>query len=339
MTLAGRSEDKARAVADRISRRNGARVTGMRLDLGEPDHIRDCPANQDIVMVTCELPEGALAHLIDACIRRGSDYVDIVPASGKAALFAQYREAIERSASRFVLDAGADPGLLNWLTRYIAGKRRTPQSLTLYARYRSTDIGWDGAGDILRGASSQGWIYDDGWRRASWWDVKYPNFGSGLGRSLAVPIVLDELQTLPRELGLRKLRLYHAGLNPVTDLMMLLERSVPGRLWSFKTRQSLFFKAMKRFTRSGSGLALLAEAENEQGVVGCGLWHSDLYQATAVPAVSIAAGLSQTPGLEAGFGYLGDWADRVAGFENELERGGFRIHWKRPQAVDNANES
>lgn len=96
---------------------------------------------------------------------------------------------------------------------------------------------------------------------------------------------------------------------------------------------------MKRFTRSGSGLALLAEAENEQGVVGCGLWHPDLYQATAVPAVSIAAGLSRNPGLEAGFGYLGDWADRVPGFENELERGGFRIHWKGPQAVDNANES
>lgn len=337
VTLAGRSEDKARAAASRISRRTGGRVMGVRLDLGEPDHIRGCATNQSIVMVACELSAGALAHLIEACLREGSDYVDIVPQSSKAAVFARYRDAIEASTSRFVLDAGADPGLPNWLTRYVVRQATDPMSVTLWGRYRSTGIGWDGAGDILRGASSQGWLYDDGWRRAPWWDMTYPNFGGGLGRSLAVPIVLDELQALPGDLGLRHFQFYHAGLNPVTDLMMLLEGAALRRFWSFQTRQRLFFRAMKRFTRPGFGLALAAEAGSNQVDVRCELWHPDLYEATAVPPVSIAVALTQNPDLKAGFDYLGYWADRVGGFRDALEQDGFRIHLSRPHTGHEAD--
>lgn len=68
----------------------------------------------------------------------------------------------------------------------------------MYGRYRSTDIGWVGAADILNAAETPGWQYNGGWTRSRFWDVRYRRFEGGLGSSIFVPVFLDEIQALPQ---------------------------------------------------------------------------------------------------------------------------------------------
>ena len=326
ITLAGRSPGKARVVADKLGSETGATFSVLEVDLGQPEQVERCVEGHNMVLIACELPFVAIAPLILSCVNAEADYVDIVPQSGKASVFSSYQGTIAAGTSRFVLEAGADPGLPNWLARMAVQGMDSVERLLLFGRYRSSDIGWDGAGDILRSAGAQGWIYSGQWCRARPWDLRLPRFEAGLGRSLAVPIYLDDLSPLPEELGVRELRCYHAGLNPVTDALMLLE-SLGVLSWcSFTTRQRLFHWALKRFTRAPSGLSLSAEVCRDGRCERVSLCHSDLYEATAIPAVTIARFLHEDDSLAAGYDYFGDWASRFPGFAGVLEEGGFRIN-------------
>lgn len=331
ITLAGRSLEKGRDRAARLQALPGNRADfdTLVVDLSEAETAADCPKGYDLLMVACPLSDSGLSALIEGCIRYGTDFIDLVPMAAKARVFSEWADAIRTGTSRFVLDAGAIPGLPGWLVRDVTSEHPDADTLRLWGRYRSDRIGWDGVGDILDESDNQGWRYQRKWRKAPWWDVRMRRFPGGLGRGVCVPIYLQELSELPEQLGLERFSFYHAGLNPATDALMTLERLAMLSMVRPVTRQSLFFHAMRRFSRPPFGLALVAELEQGGEILEIELWHRDLYQATAVPAALMAGMLLRAPTLYPNYGHLGFWATQHPDFSGALESYGFHFNEKR----------
>lgn len=327
ITLAGRSPDKGRESAACLQALPGnhAYFHALTIDLSTIEAAAGCPKGYDLVIVACPLSDRGLGALIEGCIRHSTDFIDLAPMAAKARIFAEWADTIKSGTSRFILDAGANPGLPGWLVRYATSRHLAANSLKLWGRYRSDQIGWDGVGDILGEVGNQGWRYQGGWQKVSWWDMRTRRFPGGLGRGICVPIHLQELNELPEQLGLERFSFYHAGLNPVTDTLMTLERFGLLNLLPPCTRQSLFFHAMRRFSHPPFGLALVAELEYDGQAPEIALWHKDLYQATAVPAALMARMLLRDPTLRPNYGYLGFWAMQHPDFSTALKTHGFHL--------------
>lgn len=327
ITLAGRSPDKGQDSAARLQALPGnqADFHALMIDLSKAETAAECPKGYDLLIVACPLSDRSLSVLIESCIRYGTDFIDLAPMAAKARLFSERAEIIKAGTSRFVLDAGANPGLPGWLVRHVASRHPEANTLRLWGRYRSDQIGWDGVGDILGEVGNQGWRYRRGWRKVPWWDMRTRRFPGGLGRGICVPIHLQELNELPEQLGLERFSFYHAGLNPVTDTLMTLERFGLLNLLHPSTRQSLFFHAMRRFSHPPFGLALVAELEYDGQALEMALWHKDLYQATAVPAALMTRMLLSNPALRSNYGHLGFWAMQHPDFSTALKKHGFHF--------------
>lgn len=326
ITIAGRSILKAQACAEELYKEapKGIDFLAASVDVTDRQQVTRACEGQGLIVIACETSPASLENLVRACVLNGSDYVDIAPDSRKLSVFKSLATLIEAGRSRFVLDAGADPGLPGWLAQWLSQQAPEPlDQIQLFARYRSDEIGWSGVADILSASDSQGWIYDGHWQRSSLWDYKWKRFQGGLGRSLCVPIRLDELESLPEKLGLHTFKCYHAGLNPITDALMMLEGTSLARIIPFETRQSMFFGALKRFTSRPFGLSVEAVGRGAGRLFRAAIGHADLYAATAIPAAVMSEFLlndtSQSPGL----GYLGDWASVHPAFLDELCEEGF----------------
>ena len=326
IVLAGRSLEKGRKRAEKLDREAGAtgRFSARSVDVADAEQTRQCPHGQNVVIVACGLSVSAIESLVQGCIANRADYIDITPNPRKLEIFQSMRTRIEASDSRFVLDAGADPGLPGWLARWLCqASTGTVTDIKMYGRYRSADIGWGGVADILTAAESQGWKYNGGWTQSRVWDVRYRRFEGGLGSSICVPVFLDELQALPQELSLERFSFYHAGLNPVTDALMTFERTGILGCFSFESRQRAFYSALQRFTKKPFGLVLTAESRADGASRRISIGHSDLYRATAIPAAILCTSLMEAAGMRPGYGYLGEWASQDKRFPDKLQEEGF----------------
>lgn len=326
ITLAGRSLEKGCKRAEQLNREAGApgRFGAMSIDLADAEQARQCPHGHDIVIVACELSLSTIENLINGCIANEADYLDINPNSRKIRVFRRMGKQIQASGSRFVLDAGADPGLPGWLARWLSqSAEERVQGITMYGRYRSTDIGWGGVADLLSVSENQGWKYDCGWKKSGFWDMRIRKFERGLGTSLCIPVFLDELETLPRELSLSYFSFYHAGLNPVTDALMTLERTGIRGWFSLESRQRAFYSALQRFTKKRFGLSLTAESRGHGVSRRISIGHPDLYRATAIPAAILCEYLLGDASIRPGYGYLGEWASQDLEFLHKLKAEGF----------------
>jgi|GEM_PF-2370423 hypothetical protein len=326
IVLAGRSLEKGRKRAEQLDREAGVtgRFSARSMDMADAAQARQCSLEQDVVIVACDLSVSAIENMVQGCIANRADYIDITPNPRKLEVFQDMRTLIETSDSRFILDAGADPGLPGWLARWLCkASPGTVKDIKMYGRYRSIDIGWGGVADILNAADSQGWKYNGGWTRSRFWDVRYRRFEGGLGSSICIPVFLDELQALPQELSLECFSFYHAGLNPVTDMLMTFERTEISRCLSFQFRQKAFHAALQHFTKKPFGLALTAESRGDRASRRVSIGHHDLYRATAIPAAIICDSLMKDSGMRPGYGYLGEWAGQDKGFLDKLLEEGF----------------
>ena len=326
ITLAGRSIVKAQQMVIRLESDAGfqANLRAELVDVSDEAQARQCSEGQDVVVVACDISSASIENLAKGCLTNKADYIDITPHPYKLPVFKKMRDLIEASESRFVLDAGADPGLPGWLARWLderaAGNLR---EVVMYGRYRSTDIGLGGVADIIRASDRQGWIYDRSWRKSQFWNLRFKLFKGGFGTSLCVPVLLDELEFIPHELLLEKLRFYHAGLNPITNTLMMLEKAGVLDRIPFGFRQNAFYKALMTFTGRPFGLSLSAESLGSEPNRQVWIGHPDLYLATAIPAAIMCKLLVAKTNLVPGYGYLGQWAIQHKEFLAELQNEGY----------------
>lgn len=263
----------------------------------------------DLVILCAPMALAALDAFIDAALAANIDAVELSPIPGKQALFEQRSNEIHRSRCRFVLDAGADPGLPGWAARQVLAPVEAPKAVEVYARYRDTDLGEGGAADILREAAEDPMLYRDGWRKAGPFDWRLPAFPGELGRSLSIPLRLPELTSLPEDYGLDFLALFHAGINPVCDAVALGARIGLDRWIGNSRLQRWFSGAARRFTFGTKGLGIVAKATGSTGEKRLHLSHGDVYEATAAVAGLAALGLATSERGRGQWGFVGEWLD------------------------------
>lgn len=92
-----------------------SRFSARSIDVADAAQAMQCSHKQDVVIVACDLSVSALENMVQGCIANRADYIDIKPNPRKIKRFEGMRTLIESSDSRFILDAGADPGLPGWL--------------------------------------------------------------------------------------------------------------------------------------------------------------------------------------------------------------------------------
>ena len=185
------------------------------------------------------------------------------------------------------IDSDLERGLVGAALGYGAA-----EAVELAARYRAPQVGRAGLADILDAVTDAAWVYADGWRRAGLFAVRRRAWPGGLGTSLAMPVYLPELDALRARHRLRRLALWHGGLNGVADIVVSMRR-VLGRLFPRAVGIAALEAAMRRTNPPPYGLGISGIATGQGRQVEALLSHADAYAATARIAAWCAEDLAR----------------------------------------------
>lgn len=293
VTIAGRSAEKADDAARDLARRDAAgQVTSTRAEADEGDGLAALLSGHDVVIHAAPLDGAASRALVAALTGTGGRLVLLSHDAAVIADLQAARAALDRAGAQVIVDAGADPGLPGLVGHLAAEAHGAAEAVEIAARYRAPEVGRAGLADILDGATEAAWVYEDGWRRAGLLTVRRQAWPGGLGTSLAIPVYLPELDALRARHRLRRLALWHGGLNGVADIVVSLRR-VLGRLFPRAVGLAALDAAMRRANPPpyGLGISGIATGQGRQSEVL--LSHADVYEATVRIAVWCAEALAR----------------------------------------------
>ena len=281
VTIAGRSSEKAgKAAKDLAGRDRTGRLVSERAGADDGDALGSLLSSHDVVIHAAPLDSVAARTMCEALSRVGGRMVLVSHDPDAIAGLQAARPKLEQAGAKVIVDAGADPGLPGLVGHLAAETHGAAEGVEISARYRAPEVGRAGLADILDSATDAAWVYADGWRRAGLFEVRRRAWPGGLGASLAMPVYLPELDVLRRRHGLRRLALWHGGLNGPADLVVSMRR-VLGRMFPREVSLAAL-KATMRFANPppyGLGISAVAAGQGRQSEVL--LSHSDVYEATA----------------------------------------------------------
>ena len=239
------------------------------------------------------------ASLIEACLERRADWIDMQMTNELLRPPTELRAKIERAGCCFVIQAGFHPGVLAALVRYAAQQMDVMESAIVSSViHDKTGLPFtSGVAELVesfRDYKSE--MYKDGhWQKLKYADYPKIEFEYGFGKLLTYPVDMPELRRLPELLpDLKNTGFFVTGFNwfadyLVTPLMMLSSNIVPrqtapplGRLLSWST---------KKFARPPYGTVVQVDAEGQREGRSVrfrlSLFHEDAYVLTAVPTVAM----------------------------------------------------
>lgn len=275
------------------------------------------------------------ASMIQACLERGADWIDMQMTNELLNPPTELRAKIERAGCRFVIQAGFHPGILAALVRHAAQQMDTIDSAIVASVIRDEGgvpftSGFTELVESLRDYKSE--MYKDGrWQKLDYAAYPTVEFEYGFGELRAYPVEMPELRRLPELLpDLKNTGFFVAGFNWVADylvtpLIMLRSRIAPrqpaswlGRLLSWSTRA---------FARPPYGTVVQVEADgqcDEQPArFRLSMFHEDAYALTAVPTVAMIKQMLRDQ-LQPGIRLMGLCCDPVRLF-SDIERMGISI--------------
>lgn len=295
LILAGHSDSKAKRAADRLNKEfAGNRVQPMQVDATDAKALREAFACCDTV-VTC-VPVTALGiggGVVQAAFDAGINYVDITLDENKQRLLQQLGERIKRSGRYFMTEAGFMPGLPSMMAFLAAERLDQLRSLKFGMLEREKTGSYGSAADLLIYAADPAYVYkESAWRRAPITASARIDFGPELGEQTCYPMNLYELSSLPESLGLQEAAFYAAGMNPVTDFVMLFW-VIAGLYkydWSLRLGAKLGIWTVKQFTKPPYTTTILLDAQGQVNhhseTIKIVISHDDGYEATAIAAVA-----------------------------------------------------
>lgn len=280
-----------------------------------------------LVNATAAGPHNAM--LIQACIERQADWIDMQMTNELLKPPPELLKKIERAGCRFVIQAGFHPGILAALVRYAAQQMDIMESAIVGSVIRDKTglpftSGVTELVESLRDYKSE--MYRDGhWQKLKYADYPTIEFEYNFGNLLTYPVDLPEIRRLPEQLpDLEKTGFFVAGFNwfadyLVTPLIMLSSHILPRQSASLLGRL-LSWSTMK-FTKPPYGTVVQIDAEGQhdgQPVrFRLALFHDDAYVLTAASAVAMIRQLLQRK-VEPGIHLMGlccDPAELVADIE------------------------
>lgn len=295
VTVAGRTGSSARAVADELTDHGAdhgsTRVSAEEVDATDRESLVDCFAAHDLAVVAVPL-RGRAGPVVEALVETGVDSVDLVPDESKADALERVADRIESQGQRVLTQAGVVPGCPGVVARAAADRLDSVTRIELRS-LMNDDVPEGGAYDIVASTGESAGLYRQGrWRPATVLDSRWLDFGPRFGTRLAVPTTLDELRALPDRLDCEELSAYQAGINPGVDALFLLWGALGLARWE-RGRDlgaTLFVRLNRLFGRPPYGLAVSARAdgtrEDRPATASVRIEHTDLYDATAIPAVA-----------------------------------------------------
>jgi hypothetical protein len=293
--LAGHNDLKAQKAASLLNTEFvGNRVQSMRVDASDSEALRNAFKCCDTV-ISC-VPITALGiggGVVQAAFDAGINYVDITLDEDKQQLLQQLGERIKRSGRYFITEAGFMPGLPSMMAYLAAERLDKLQSLKFGMLEKEKTGSYGSAADLLIYAADPAYIYKEGtWRKAPITASARIDFGPEFGKQTCYPMNLYELRSLPEDLDLQEAGFYAAGMNPITDFVMLFWM-ISGLYkydWSLRLGAKFGIWTVKKFTKPPFTTTILLDAKSEVNhhneTLKIVISHDDGYEATAIAAVA-----------------------------------------------------
>ena len=299
-------------------------IRAVEADTDKPDELSNVAMGINLMIVCIPLRKESTINLIKAILQsNNAHYIDLSPGIGKYDAFAEAAGEIKKRRNLFILDAGFDPGLPGFLSHLAASLTKNPEELEIEAVYKDPDIGESGIKDILRHGQSSIVYKKNHWEKKSFFHVKTVDFPKPFGRALAVPAILPELQGIRETYGLKKLEMYHAGINSLSNMVLMLWKSGLNKLFAVQSGIKIFQWAAG-FTKPPYGGAIKVTAKGSENQIEIIVCHEDLYEATAVPVVATAIQILEKPGNISGQFFMGEWVSKGS-FVEKLEEMGLTV--------------
>jgi hypothetical protein len=332
LVIAGRDVQKAQHVAALLnSRFPGKRVKSLQVDAADSGALRKAFESCDTV-VTC-VPISALGiggGIVRAAFDSRVNYVDITLDEEKRRVLRRLADRIQGSGLYFMTEAGFMPGLPSAMAFSVARQLERIESLRFGMLEKEATGAYGSAADLLIYGADPAYVYQNGaWQKVPFSASAQIDFGSVFGTRTCYPMDLYELRCLPDQLALQEVGFYAAGLNPVTDVLMLLWM-VAGLYrygWSLRLGAKLGVWTAKTFTKPPFTTTLQLDATGEvdhrKEQARMVISHNDGYEATAIAAV---AGILQLldGSIEAGVTMMGHGVD-ASRYLADIERLGMKV--------------
>lgn len=318
--IAGRNFSKAEGYTKELLAQFPERqIQAVEANADEPDELINIAMGINLMIVSIPLVKEITVNLIKAILQsKNAHYLDLSPGIGKYDAFAETAGEIKKGRNLFILDAGFDPGLPGFLSHLAASLIESPEELEIEAVYKDPDIGESGIRDILIHGQTSMAYKKCHWEKMSISDVKTVDFPKPFGRALALPAILPELYGIPETYGLKKLEMYHAGINSLSNVVLMLWKSGLKNFFSIQSGIKMFQWAA-RFTKPPDGGAIKATVKGSESQIEITVCHEDLYKATAVPIVATAIQILEKTDNITGQFFMGEWVSKGSFVEKSQE--------------------
>jgi len=333
LILAGRNSIQAKNAASQLNIEfSGNRVQGMQVNAANYLELRAAFKNCDTVMVCIPITASGIGGgVVKAAFDAGINYIDINLDEDKQKLLKSLGERIKRSGRFFLTEAGLMPGLPSAMAFFAAKHLDKLKVLNYGLLERETNGSYGSTVDLMMYAADPAYIYSDGaWRKASLTASKQIDFGTELGKQTCYPVDLYELRYLPDKLGLEEIGFYAAGMNLVTDSVLLFW-IISGLYkfdWGLRLGARLGLWTVKKFTKPPYTTTISVEAygkvNNENKILRILISHENGFVATAIAAVAGVLQLLDGSIKEPGVIIMGHGVDPEHYFE-DIKRLGMNV--------------
>jgi len=318
VVLAGRNLEKAQAEAERLNKSySGERAEGAYADAAEPATLQTLFAEAGLVVVASSTAEYT-ANVAGAALEAGIDYLDVLYSTQKLVVLQGMAADIKAAGSCFITDGGFHPGLPAALIRYVAGEfDRLTGALVgsvIKADWAALDLVPETMAEFVTEIMDfQGLLYRDGaWRKAGAMAMINPkrmDFGEPFGRQYGLPMLLEEMWTIPELYPeIEETAFFVGGMNWFVDWLLFPLIMVGMKISPEKNARpmgKLLFWGLRTFSRPPYGTLLKVEARGEKAghelAIDLTVAHEDGYAFTAIPVVAcllqLLDGSIRKPGL------------------------------------------
>jgi saccharopine dehydrogenase-like NADP-dependent oxidoreductase len=265
LILASRNSVQATNAAKQLNTEfSGNCVQGMQVDATNAKELREAFKYCDTVLVCVPITATKIGGgIVQAAFEARINYIDINLDEDKQQLLQRLAERIKSSGHYFLTEAGLMPGLPSTMAFLATERFDSFKTLQFGLLERETSGSYGSTVDLLNYAADPAYVYQQGaWRKAPVTTSRKIDFGPGLGKQSCYPMDLYELRSLPDELGLEEVGFYAAGMNPVTDLVLLIWvfLGLYKFDWSLRLGAKLGLWTVKKFTKPPYTTTLSMEA-------------------------------------------------------------------------------
>ena len=273
LVLAGRNLRKVQRSAESLNTQfDGERVEACQVDAADPENLSRAFQGMDWIVVASSTARYA-ENVARAALDAGAHYLDVQFSNHKYAALHRLEAEIERKGLCFITDGGFHPGLPAAMVRWAEDKFTRLDtaniSSVIQIDWRGLTFSESTLDEMVEELMSARMEYfqEGSWKQASWTGisgVRYFQFDPPFGRRYCMPMLLEEMRTLPEVYpSLQETGFYVGGFNWFVDWLVFPLMVVLLKLWPQKGVRPagrILLWGLKTFSRQPFGTLLQLQA-------------------------------------------------------------------------------